>query len=145
MEAPAVVALVLLALAIGAAFGAWCAWPPPSPLPVEGAEGATPSPLASTLPPEAPPVEPPPPVPAGLLGRFLPPARAAAAALAETDALPSEAMAQVLAGVAADHWILGVSELRQALVDHSGLSPETGDHLANLAILALEARHAERG
>lgn len=132
MEPPAVVVLLLLALLLGAAFGAWCAWPsPPLSLPPE----------PPPAPPPAPELAPPPPVPPGLLGRFLLPARAAAAAMHEAPGDP-EATAQILAALAADHWSLGVSELRQALIEHSGLQPATSDYLASLAILALEARLA---
>lgn len=130
MEAPAVVVLVLLALLLGAAFGAWCAWPPEPPRPtVEDPEPAKPVPL-----PPAPPH-------LGLSGRFLPRGQLLAQALEETP-LRAEQMASLLAHHAADHWQLGVVEMRDALVTSSGLAPALVDHMATLAILTLEARHA---
>lgn len=124
MEIPAVVVLVLLALLLGAALGAWCARPSPSP------------------PPPAPTPPPPRPLPLpGLLGRFLPTGEALASVLTEQP-LDTAEHARILAVLAADHWQLGVSELRQQLVATSGLSPAVVDHLTHLAILALEARHA---
>lgn len=124
MEIPAVVVLVLLALLCGAALGAWLVRSSPT----------------STAPPTPPP--PPRPLPPpGLLGRFIPTGEALASALAEQPPDPVE-HAQLLAILAADHWQLGVSELRQQLVATSGLSPAVVDHLTQLALLALEARHA---
>ena len=140
MEVPAVVVLVLLALLLGAAFGAWCAWPlPPSleaPTPAPGpAPGPAPAqPASSFAPPPASPLS-------GLRERFLPAGQVVAAAL-EAAPLEAEAHAELLATLAAEHWQLGVTELRQALVTSSGLSPALVDHMASLAILSLEARHA---
>lgn len=128
MEAPAVVVLVLLALLVGAAFGAWCAWPAPRPV-----EEPPPPPPARSF-------EPPPPPP-GLRGRFLPRGQQIAAALEETP-LVGEQLAELLAVYAADHWQIGVAELRAELVTSSGLSPALVDHMATLALIALEARHA---
>lgn len=127
MEAPAVVVLVLLALLVGAAFGAWCAWPAPR--------------LQEPEPPSAP--EPPALPSPGLYGRFLPRGQQVATALEETPLRP-EQMAELLAFYAADHWQLGVTEMRAELLTSSGLSPALVDHLASLAILALEARHAPK-
>lgn len=130
MEVPAVVVLVLLALLLGAAFGAWCAWPHPRPV---------------EEPPPAPPArsfEPPPPTP-GLYGRFLPRGQRIATALEETPLGP-EQMAELLAVYAADHWQIGVAEMRAELITSSGLSPALIDHMATLALLALEARHAQQ-
>lgn len=133
MELPAVVVLLLLALLLGAAFGAWCAWPPPPP-PLSLPPEPPPAPVSVLL---APPVAPRPPP-----GRFGPQAQALAEALHEGSPPTPEALAFVLAAVAADGWSLGVSEMRQALIEYSGMRPATSEHLAQLAILALEARHA---
>lgn len=124
------VVLVLLALLVGAAFGAWCAWPQPRPT-----EEPPPAPLP-------PPFEPPPP-PSGLYGRFLPRGQQIATALEETPLGP-EQMAELLAVYAADHWQLGVTEMRAELVTSSGLTPALADHLATLALIAMEARHAQQ-
>jgi hypothetical protein len=132
VEAPAVVVLVLLALLLGAAFGAWCAWPPRPT-----AEDLAPTPPARPVP------LPPAPHHLGLSGRFLPRGQLLALALEETP-LRAEQMAELLAHHAADHWQLGVVEMRDALVTSSGLSPALVDHMATLAILALEARHAPK-
>jgi hypothetical protein len=71
----------------------------------------------------------------------LPRGQQVALALKETP-LAEEPLAELLAVYAADHWQLGVVELRAELVNHSGLSPAVIDHLATLALVALEARHA---
>jgi hypothetical protein len=127
MGVPAVVVLVLLALLLGAALGAWYAQP--VPLSLDG-----PEPPPTTSEPE------PLPLPPGLQGRFLPLGERVAAALAEKP-LDENGMAQLVAHLAAEGWQLGVSDLRQQLVAGSGLSPALTDHLATLAIVALEARH----
>lgn len=130
MEVPAVVVLVLLALLVGAAFGAWCAWPTRRP-----AEDMAPAPPAKPVP-----LLPAPPH-LGLSGRFLPRGQLLAQALEETP-LRADQMAELLAYHAADHWQLGVVEMRDALLTSSGLPPALVDHMASLAILTLEARHA---
>jgi hypothetical protein len=139
VELPAVVTLLCLALAVGAALGAWCVLrfgSPPLPAGVPLAPALL---LAPPLPPAPAPL---PPVPPGLLGRFLGPARAAAEAMHEARGEDPEETAQILAQLAADHWSLGVGELRQALITHSALTPALAEVLAERAIVALEARHA---
>lgn len=130
MDPSAVVVLVWLALLIGAAFGAWCAWPKPPAWPEDASPSPSPAPAPSPTPP---------PPPTGLHSRFLPLAQQVTAALAEA---PPEERVATMAGLLGDHWQLGVSELRQELVVSSTLSPVAMDHLTHLAILALEARHA---
>ena len=128
MDVPAVVVIALLALLLGAALGAWYARPVPLPDEPE-------------IPPVTPEPEPvPEPLPPGLQGRFLPLGERVAAALAEQP-LDENGMAALVAHLAAETWQLGVSDLRQQLVAGSGLSPALTDHLATLAIVALEARH----
>lgn len=128
MDVPAVVVLALLALLLGAALGAWYARPVLPPLD------------EPEIPPVTPEPEPAPPPPPGLQGRFLPLGERVAAALVESP-LDESGTAQLVAHLVAEGWQLGVSDLRQQLVAGSGLSPALTDHLATLAIVALEARH----
>lgn len=127
MDVPAVVVLVLLALLLGVALGAWYARPVPLPLDE----------------PEIPPVtpEPEPPPPPGFGSRFLEPAQTLARALHETPDRSPEETAALLAQLASDHWALGVTELRSAVIQNSGIDAAVADQLVTCGILALEAQH----
>jgi hypothetical protein len=142
VEAPAVVALVLCALAVGAALGAWCAWPRPAPPAPEVLPAPLPAPPAPALPPEPPPA--PPPEALVARQRFLDLGRAAAEAWHASPSRNPEVTARLFAALIGDGWALGVGELRAELVAHSALPVEVIDYLTTLALSSLEARQRKR-
>jgi hypothetical protein len=121
MAAPDAVLLALFALLVGVAVGFWL-------------RGRT-----LEAPPEPPPPPPARPRPTPLEERYAPHA-AELTARVMPDAPPTEreAVSDAVASMLADAWSEGVSELRENLVEHSGLPRDLMDSAASSALDAIE-------
>lgn len=139
MELPAVIVLVALAFVLGGAFVAACLWPEQAALEVPVEE--VPPPVVVEPAEEAPLPPAPPSTMLPVRARFLPLGQHLVEVL-EVPEGKRPAAARALAMMAADHWALGLNEMRLALVQRSGLNPVLIELISQRAITALEARHA---